>query len=185
MNSYYKQWQDTLCKSLSRDPIFIDVLNRFKDKPINVLEIGSARSLSGRYGDGWSSLFWADHILKNGGSLDICDIDANCINNAKILLENFDNKIKVNFIVDNGINVLKYVDKYDIIYLDGSDCPHEMLEQMNLCNLNKNYVFCDDFNQKGVLVAQQNPNHILYCLSNNHQMALFHNGITEPKIINL
>jgi len=184
MNSYYKEWQDTLCKSLSRDPIFIDVLNNFKDKPINVLEIGCARSLSGRYGDGWSSLFWADHILKNGGSLDVCDIDQNCIDNAKILLENFDKEIKVNFITDDGINVLQDVDKYDIIYLDGSDDPNQMVDQLKLCNLDKNYVFCDDFHTKGSLASTIYPNHILYKLSNGHQMALFGKDIIS-KTVNL
>jgi hypothetical protein len=184
MNSYYKEWQDTLCKSLSRDPIFIDVLNNFKDKPINVLEIGCARSLSGRYGDGWSSLFWADHILKNGGSLDVCDIDQNCIDNAKILLQNFDKEIKVNFITDDGINVLQDVDKYDIIYLDGSDDPHQMVDQLKLCNLEKNYVFCDDFHTKGSLASKIYPDYILYKLSNGHEMALFGKDI-RSKIINL
>lgn len=184
MNSYYKEWQDTLCKSLSRDPIFIDVLNNFKNKPIHVLEIGCARSLSGRYGDGWSSLFWADHILKNGGFLDVCDIDQNCIDNAKILLENFDKEIKVNFITDDGINVLQDVDKYNIIYLDGSDDPHQMVDQLKLCNLEKNYVFCDDFHTKGSLASTIYPNHTLYKLSNGHQMALFGKDIIA-KIINL
>jgi hypothetical protein len=184
MNSYYKEWQDTLCKSLSRDPIFIDVLNNFKDKPINVLEIGCARSLSGRYGDGWSSLFWADHILKNGGSLDVCDIDQNCIDNAKILLENFDKEIKINFITDDGINVLQDVGKYDIIYLDGSDDPNQMVDQLKLCNLDKNYVFCDDFHTKGSLASTIYPNHLLYKLSNGHEMALFGKNITA-KIINI
>jgi hypothetical protein len=184
MNSYYKEWQNTLCKSLSRDPIFIDVLNNFKDKPINVLEIGCARSLSGRYGDGWSSLFWADHILKNGGSLDVCDIDQSCIDNAKILLENFDKEIKVNFITDDGINALQDVDKYDIIYLDGSDDPNQMIDQLKLCNLEKNYVFCDDFHTKGSLASSMYPNHLLYKLSNGHEMALFGKDITS-KIVNL
>lgn len=184
MNKYYKEWRDTLCKGLSRDPIFIGVLDIFKNKPINVLEIGCARSLSGRYGDGWSSLFWADHILKNGGSLDVCDIDQNCIDNAKILLENFDKEISIKFITDDGINVLREVDKYDIIYLDGSDDPNQMIDQLELCDLENKYVFCDDFHTKGSLVGLKYPNHILYVLSNGHEMALFGNGL-ERKIIHL
>lgn len=185
MNKYYNYWKNSINTSLSRDPIFLDVLSRFEQKPINILEIGCARNIDNqsRYGDGWSSLFWADYIMNYGGSLLSCDIDLNSINNVKILLDQI--PIKFNTVVEDGSIVLKSKNCYDLIYLDGSDCPNQMLDQMSLCDLENSYVFCDDFNQKGTLVSQKYSNHILFVLSNNHQMALFHNSIPSLSVINL
>lgn len=185
MNNFYEHWKNTLNKQLSRDPIFLDVLSLFNNNSINVLEIGCARDLNyqARFGDGWSSLFWADYILNNGGSLTSCDINNEALNRVNTLLENIN--IKFDTILIDGSEILKKNNNYDLIYLDGSDCPHQMLDQMKLCDLNKSYVFCDDFNQKGVLVSQQYPNHILYKLSNNHQMALFSNSIESYKVVEL
>ena len=183
MNNYYNYWKQSINQHLSRDPIFLDVLSKFENKPINILEIGCARDLNfqARYGDGWSSLFWADYIKENGGSLISCDINQGSLDNVKSLLENVE--IQFSTILADGSDILKNNNQYDLIYLDGSDCPNQMLDQMKLCDLNRSYVFCDDFNQKGVLVAQEYPQHILYILSNDHRMALFHNSIEEPKAI--
>lgn len=185
MNQYYDYWKNSINTQLSRDPIFLDVLSRFNNQPINVLEIGCARSIDSqsRYGDGWSSLFWADYILQHGGSLVSCDIDQISINNVKTLLQSM--PIKFEIIVEDGSQVLMRQNKYDLIYLDGSDCPNQMLDQMKLCDLNNSYVFCDDFNQKGILVSKEYPNHILYRLSNNHQMALFSSHINSFFMVNL
>ena len=59
-----------------------------------------------------------------------------------------------------------------------------MVDQLKLCDLEKNYVFCDDFHTKGSLASTIYPNHILYKLSNGHQMALFGKDIIS-KTINL
>jgi len=186
MNNYFKYWKETLNTQKSRDPIFLDVLSRFNNKSINILEIGCARDLNlqARFGDGWSSLFWADYILEYGGSLTSYDIDQSAIDRVNALLENID--IQFSSVVADGTEILKVNNKYDLIYLDGSDSPYEMLEQMKLCDLVNSYVFCDDFNQKGILVAQAYPNHILYKLDNhNHQMALFSDSIKTLEIITL
>lgn len=185
MNQYYDYWKNSINTQLSRDPIFLDVLSKFNNQPINVLEIGCARSIDNqsRYGDGWSSLFWADYILQYGGSLLSCDIDTNSINNVKILLDQI--PIKFDTVIEDGSTVLKSKNCYDLIYLDGSDCPNQMLDQIKLCDLKNSYVFCDDFNQKGIMVSKEYPNHILYRLSNNHQMALFYNSLNSFVTVNL
>lgn len=175
---YYTYWKESLCKNLSRDKIMIDVLNKFEKKPIKVFELGTSRDISpqARYGDGWSSLFWAEYIKDNGGSLLTCDISEQSINNAKTLLSSF-TTIDVTYIVEDGFKLLKQNNDYDLICLDGSDDPNEMLLQLRECDLNRSYVLCDDFNSKGVLASVEYPNHILYRLENNHQMALFGHDI--------
>jgi hypothetical protein len=185
MNKYYKYFIETLNTQLSRDPIFFDVLSKFDNRSISVLEIGCSRNLSdsSRFGDGWSSLFWSKYIMENGGLLKSCDIDIESINNVKILLENI--PIDFSTIVQDGSDLLKENNDYDLIYLDGSDDPQQMLDQMKLCNLNNSYVFCDDFHAKGILVAEEYPNHILYKLNNNHQMALFHKNIQSYQLIEI
>lgn len=184
---YYQYWKDSLGKNLSRDNIFFKVLDNFNEQPINVLEIGGARdiSLNCRYGDGWSSLFWAEYIDRYGGSLKICDISDVSLYNASLLLKSFKDKINIEYLNIDGIDILKENNNYDLIYLDGSDCPIEMYEQFKLCDLKISYIFCDDFNQKGTILSNQNKNHILYRLNNNHQMALFHHTINNFKRIDI
>lgn len=182
MNEKYEFWKNTICSQPSRDPIFFDVLSKFNSQPINVLEIGCARDLKNpaRFGDGWSSFFWAEYINKHGGHLTSCDIDIIAVENVKKLLSYFSEKISLDIILEDGLNFLKSDKDYNLIYLDGSDCPHAMLEQMSYCNLSKSYVLCDDFNQKGVLLPEKYPNYILYKIKGtNHQMALFHDSINN------
>ena len=51
---------------------------------------------------------------------------------------------------------LKYTMRgYDFIYLDGSDCPDEMLKQFNDIDRSKTAILCDDFSQKGVHLLEQ------------------------------
>lgn len=179
MNQYYDYWKNSINTQLSRDPIFLDILSKFNNQPINVLEIGCARSIDNqsRYGDGWSSLFWADYILQYGGSLVSCDIDEISINNVNILLKNI--PIKFDPIVADGCQILKEKNKYDLIYLDGSACPQQMLDQIKLCDINYSYVLCDDFTIKGILIEKEYDKYIRYQLQNGHQMALFHNSINN------
>jgi hypothetical protein len=182
MNEQYQYWKDTICTQISRDPVFLNVLEKFNDSKINVLEIGCARDLNmqARFGDGWSSLFWADYIYKKGGELTSCDIDNYAVENVKKMLDFYDGKIDMKIFVEDGLNLLKVKNDYNLIYLDGSDCPHQMIEQMSYCDLSKSYVLCDDFNQKGILLPEKYPNFILYKIKGtNHQMALFHNTISS------
>lgn len=185
MNQYYEFWKSSINQQLSRDPIFLDVLSKLDKKFTDILEIGCARNINkeSRYGDGWSSLFWADYILENGGSLTSCDIDQNAIDNVKTLLDG----IPVNFnpVLADGSEILKTNNNYSLIYLDGSDDPQQMLTQLALCDNTKSWVFCDDFHTKGSLVSQQQNAYILYQLSNGHQMALFHESIKSKELINL
>lgn len=188
MNEQYEYWKSTICTQISRDPVFLNVLEKFNDQQINVLEIGCARDLkmAARFGDGWSSLFWADYIYSNGGQLTSCDIDSQAVENVKKMLDFYNEKIKMEILVEDGLNLLKSKNDYNLIYLDGSDCPHQMLEQMSYCDLSKSYVLCDDFNQKGVLLPEKYPNFILYKIKGtNHQMALFHSSIGQFEELNV
>jgi predicted O-methyltransferase YrrM len=184
MNNLYDYWKNSINTQPSRDPIFLDVLSKFNNQEINVLEIGCARDLSNpaRFGDGWSSLFWAEYILEHGGSLTCCDINSEALKNAASLLESIN--INKTFIQIDGIELLKD-NNYDLIYLDGSDDPQQMLDQIKLCNLNNSYVFCDDFHTKGILITEKYSNYILYKLKNNHQMALFHKSIQSYQLVEM
>jgi len=183
MNQYYEFWKSSINQQLSRDPIFLDVLSKLDKKSVDILEIGCARNINNesRYGDGWSSLFWADYILENGGSLTSCDIDQNAIDNVKTLLYGI--PINFNAVLADGSEILKINNNYSLIYLDGSDDPQQMLIQLALCDNTKSWIFCDDFHTKGSLVSQQQSAHILYQLSNGHQMSLFHSSITSKKLV--
>jgi predicted O-methyltransferase YrrM len=165
----------TLAKDLSRDKIFLSVLELFENKPIRIFELGTALDIrfTARYGNGWSSLFWSKYIRENGGSLKTCDVNADAIENCKALLEEFKKDNFVEFLVGDGIKFLKENNEYDLIYLDGSDDPNQMLNQMKVCNLEKSFILCDDFNSKGVVARQEFPNHICFVLSNGHEMGLF------------
>jgi predicted O-methyltransferase YrrM len=184
MNEYYQYFKETLNTQLSRDAIYIDVLSVFDKKPINIFEIGCARDLNknSRFGDGWSSLFWADYVHLYGGQITSCDISPASLENNKILLSDFIAQIKINFILRDGSEILEENNEFDLILLDGSDDPNQMVEQINLCNLNRSYVLCDDFHTKGALLKIHKPKHILYRLKNGHEMALFHNSIKEFQV---
>lgn len=148
-NKYYEIYQSH--KSRGRGPIF-DFVTRTFSGPMKILEIGSIRDLSEGAvgGDGWSTFWWADYILKNGGELTVVDINARAIENCQTALSDFVDKIPVNFHIGDGLPFIS--DSYDFIYLDGSDCPREMLNQFVGIDRSKTRVLCDDFHSKGVML---------------------------------
>ena len=174
---------ETMAKNLSRDKIFLDVFKVLNERPIKFFELGTSHDdrHQARYGNGWSSMFWCIYIKKNGGELTTCDINQKGLDVCKRLLSEFPN-IKVKYHCGDGLPLLRN-NEYDFIYLDGSDDPNEMLEQISLCNLNKNYILCDDFHTKGILIKEQYPKHRLYRLSNGHEMALFGREIEKQTIL--
>lgn len=155
-----------------RDKIFKHIITGFDRKPVNILEIGCARSLApeSKGGDGWSSLFWAEYIAEFGGSLTIVDIDANNLNNCKTLLSKFANQ-NIKFIVGDGLNYIN--DTYGLIYLDGSDDPVEMVNQFNRIDRKKTTILCDDFHSKGSSLRHVHPNFQSLMANHSHEMALY------------
>lgn len=155
-----------------RDKVFNRVLEGLDKKLVNILEIGAARSLdtSAKGGDGWSSLFWAEYIACYGGSLTIVDINNDNLNNCKTLLSDYTN-INVKFICGDGLD---YIDNtYDIIYLDGSDDPYEMLKQFNKIDRKKTLILCDDFHGKGSILRNIHTDFESIMVNHIHEMAVY------------
>jgi hypothetical protein len=159
----------------NRDTIYNFTLNKFNKRPIKILEIGAARSLNfeSRKGDGWSTLHFVKYISRHGGSLDICDISAESLSNTKILLADSP-QINVSLNLIRGDDFLIKKNDYDLILLDGSDDPNEMLKEYNLINTKISKVLCDDFHTKGNILRENFNNFTLFKWNNNsHEMALF------------
>ena len=61
--------------------------------------------------------------------------------------------INIEFHADDGAKFIS--SDYDFIYLDGSDCPDEMLQQFNKIDRTKTSILCDDFSEKGLLLLEK------------------------------
>lgn len=173
MNQYYQAFKNSVN---DRDFVFKEVLALFETKPINILEIGCARNLDcglGKSGDGWSSLFFAEYVGSNGGHLDIVELEAQNLENCKLITEDF--KDKITYICDDGLNHLKNNNNYDLIYLDGGNDGQQMLDQFECCDRSKTIILCDDFNDKGKcdLLKVKYPDYKLIQVNWLHQMALY------------
>lgn len=156
-----------------RDHIFKHCLDMFNHNPVNILEIGAARDLSdqARFGDGWSSIFWARYIEQYGGRLDIVDIDNQALENCKKLVHGIN--AKINFLNDDAYNHISD-STYDLIYLDGSDDPQEMLKQFNKIDRTQTVILCDDFNSKGSALRLAYPVFDLFYLTGSRfEMAVY------------
>ncbi len=166
--NYYKQFKEG---KGNRDSIFRDILAKFNNQPINVLEIGAMRDPNGRSGDGFSSFFFAEYIKTYGGKLIVCDIDPNAIACCATLIGDYYNLIE--YYVCSGIDCLKANQQhFDLILLDGSDNPNEMLEEYELCRAK--YIICDDFSTKGLLLRQKYPDFRLYKWNGyGHEVAIY------------
>ena len=152
MNTYYNIYKENI--NSSRGPVFGKVAETFSG-PMNILEIGTIRDLDpGAWaGDGWSTFWWCDYIKENGGKLTVVDINPSTIEACKTAVSDFVNEIEVEFHADDGAKFIS--SDYDFIYLDGSDCPDEMLKQFNDIDRSKTAILCDDFSQKGVHLLEQ------------------------------
>lgn len=152
MNRYYEIYSSN--KANGRGPVFDYVTKTFSGK-MKILEIGSIRDLNSHAvaGDGWSTFWWCDYIKENGGSLTVVDINPQAIENCKIAVEDFSKEIEIDFNAADGLPFIS--SEYDFIYLDGSDCPKEMLNQFKNIDRNKTSILCDDFDQKGALLSNE------------------------------
>jgi predicted O-methyltransferase YrrM len=119
-----------------------------------ILEIGTARSTSegAQWSDGWSTKWWAEHVAEVGGKLYSIDKDPYAISQSKeVVPEKWHDYVvwieaegPGKFLTDNpGL-------LFDIVYLDGSDCPYEALMYFGLTLLHRQpdmLVLLDDTQQ--------------------------------------
>lgn len=147
MNQYYQNFKNT--ENL-RGHVYKYALSLFDKKPIKILEIGTSRRLEGNapQGDGYSTLFFCEYLKEvGGGKLVICDISQDAINNCKLITSDFSGIIDMEFKIQDGIELID--DTFDLILLDGSDCPYAMVDQYNKINRRKTTIICDDWNGPG------------------------------------
>ena len=171
MNKYFRH---CINSENDRDKIFKSILEKYNQKPINILEIGCARNLdfNAKAGDGWSTLFFAIYINKYGGSLKVVDIDQNSLNNCKIICSDFD---FIKYFQDDGKNHIN--SNYDLIYLDGADDPNQMVEQYKLIDREKTDILCDDWHSKGTKLSELTKDYIIMKANEGHPMAFFHKNL--------
>lgn len=135
-----------------RDSIFKFTTDFLDNKPLNIGEVGCARSEIGRATDGWSTFFWADYVYKNGGSLKVCDIEKEAIN---FVNETIPEKYKVESFYMSGTDFLKEKQPFDFIYLDGSNDPDETRKQFYLIEETTRVILVDDWDTKGFIRSQE------------------------------
>ena len=137
----------------TRDEVFYEVLKMFNEEPIKILQVGAIESFdcAFRYGSGWSAVFFANYIKKNGGELTVCDPNldhlANSIASATLL------DYKIHGMFGRAEDFMR--PEYDLYYLDGSNDAEECLEQMNIIKDSSCVVLCDDFFDKGKLIKDK------------------------------
>jgi len=166
MNPYYTHF---LSSKGGRDPIYQSLLAKFQ-RPVNILEIGVARDLSypARDSDGWSSLFFAQHVKEFGGHVDFVDASFDSIINCQALTEGFKN---LSYHVSDGIRFLETIYKeYDIINLDAGDDPELTKTMYDLAKKMKpSLIILDDFHTKGSLIPKDEV--VVHHWENGHEMA--------------
>ena len=178
MNEYYKAFKESVN---DRDFVFTNILASYNEKPIDILEIGCARNLdcfTGKSGDGWSSLFFAEYVEQNYGSLEIVELDVNNLKNCMKITEDFvDHIIYVHM---DGIDFLKKDNNFDLIFLDAGDDPQITLEMFELCDRTKSDILIDDANigGKADLVRPKYPDYQLFKCNQVHEM-IFYPKINE------
>lgn len=181
---FYDFWLATRYKS-TRDVVFKTVTDGFHTAPIRILDVGGIHSSyplhHERYSDGWSAMFWCDYIHRNGGHIDLVEFDEKNIEISKNVLSYFTDKISIDFHISRGEEYLKTSNQYDLVYLDGSNDPNEMLQQYELCNKNS-VVLCDDWNIKGKLCSIKYPNFLLFEFAAGHRMAFYYPGSKRQSV---
>jgi len=177
MSNAYQQFKEG---KGNRDIIFNEVLSLFNQKPINILEIGATRDRNGRAGDGFSTFFFAEYVKSFGRSLTVCDIDPNALTICKELLGDYFQGI--NYYLGSGLSYLKAnPTNKDLILLDGSDNPQDMLDEYEAARAD--YILCDDFSTKGVLLRQKYPYFKLYKWHGyGHEVALYGKDINKEVV---
>lgn len=160
----------------NRDTVFQSLLDRLEGKPARILEIGVARNLSpgARQGDGWSSMHFGCYVSNHGGHLDLVDVSNGSLSNCSILMDSIPMPFSHRTHLVDGRAFLKEAGQYDVILIDGSDDPGEMVECFELAKTRGRFILCDDFQAKGSLLRRIHPDFHLFTWANNpHEMALY------------
>lgn len=166
----------------NRDPIFREVLSYFGRRPIDILEIGCMRSKDERASGGWSTFFMAEYVKEHGGSLTIVDTNLQSLENCAELLGDF--YTESNGYQTTGAEYIKSNNEtWDLAILDGSDNPNDMLEEFELLIGRAEYIYCDDFSTKGILLRDKYPEFKLYKWPGaGHECAVYGPGIKKETI---
>lgn len=129
-------------KNIGRGESFKNTLtllhSRIKTTP-TIVEIGTTRGGygGGPFGDGWATLAWAWYCKKYNGRVYTVDIDKDCIEQCKIITKNYSDVISYN--VKTGVDFIgEFPEKIDLLYLDGSDDPNEMVDEYCVATVNGN-----------------------------------------------
>lgn len=161
----------------NRDSVFISLLAKLEGKAAQILEIGVARDLSSgaRQGDGWSSMHFGEYVSLYGGHLDLVDISEGSLTNCTALMESLPTRPSYQtHLLDGRVFLKEAIRFYDIILIDGSDDPGEMVECFNLAAPISRHILCDDFQTKGKLLRLVQPAFHLFKWENNpHEMSLY------------
>ena len=160
----------------NRDSVFIDLLGRLEDKPARILEIGVARDLSSgaRQGDGWSSMHFGEYVSLHGGHLDLVDVSRDSLTNCTALMRSIPTPFLFTTHLADGRAFLREEAQYDIILIDGSDDPGEMVECFELAKTRARFILCDDFHVKGSTLRTIHTQFTLFTWEgNSHEMALY------------
>lgn len=188
MNKYYQKFKEQAILG-SRDPVFIQIIyNWFKylDKP-NILNIGSERSLdlASRGGDGWANFYWAELVQINGGKLTIVDVDPEAISVSKTMLEDFVEKIDINFVIGSGLDIIDK-ESYTFQYHDGPDDNKFTLDCIQKVDREKCSILCDDANRGGKcdLVRMLYPDYWLLPCNYVHEMIFYPSKQLQQTILN-
>lgn len=185
MSNLYKEFKEG---KGNRDQIFQFLLSQFEGKPVKVLEIGATRDKNGRAGDGWSTFFWAEHIKQNGGHLTVCDVAPDSIQNCREIIGDFLPSSQITYYLGTGLKCIETtpIQEFDIVLLDGSDDPMEMLNEYEAIKNRTTFVLCDDFSTKGSVIRNAYPHFMLFKWHGyGHELALYtKETIYLPNILN-
>lgn len=172
----------------NRDTVFQSLLDRLEGKPARILEIGVARDLSpgARQGDGWSSMHFGEYVSLHGGHLDLVDVSQDSLTNCAALMKSIPREFSYETHLADGRAFLKEAGQYDIILIDGSDDPVEMVECFELATPKTKLILCDDFHAKGHLLRRLRPQFRLFVWDNNaHEMALYDADDLKPTTVKM
>ena len=117
--------------------------HKTRNKKLTIVEVGTIRDTRDRakMGDGWSSMLWAWYA-KNHKNVEInfIDIKQHHLDATKEIIKKEYGTIKneLNFHLGAAERwLLNFTGKIDLLYLDGSDNPHEMSAQFTIADTGK------------------------------------------------
>jgi len=136
-----------------RDSIFQKVLSSFDNRPVDIFQVGAIETFDERwrYGSGWSDIIFGNYIKKNGGSLNICDINLDNIANSHFMAYHLG--YNINFELADASEIIGKKE-YDIYYLDGGNDPKETQDQYEKITAAKCVIIIDDLFIKGTTLMK-------------------------------